>query len=325
MSSGVIAGIVVASVVFVLLVVFFVLLPKKYYFSAMFSGAFISGFTLIAMKTRKVDLEDVVSAYIFAKKQKMKILLAELESISVSGGKARRVVEGMNAAKLAKISIDLPFAKAVDVSGLNVLQLVHECVQPKVIELPLTTAVTMDNYEINAKVSLSLKVNLKTYLNGVTDETISARGIEAVVTKIANTEKASTLIAHPEYLDKAIFEAGIDENSKYELVSADVIHIDLGKNRGIDVENAQMEKDHRLSMQKLEERKQEAVAVEQEMKARAEEMRAKAAAQEAEVPKAIIKAIEEGKMQDVVDYYKIQNLMADTELKRNTLKDKKED
>ena len=69
----------------------------------------------------------------------------------------------------------------------------------------------------------------------------------------------------------------------------------------------------------------EAVAVEQEMKARAEEMRAKTVANEAEVPKALIKAIEEGKINDLTDYYKLQNLMADTQIKMKSLKTEDEE
>ena len=55
------------------------------------------------------------------------------------------------------------------------------------------------------------------------------------------------------------------------------------------------------------------------MKAKAEEMRAKLVANEAEVPKTIVKAIEEGKIKDVVDYYKLQNLQADTEMRRHMI------
>jgi uncharacterized protein YqfA (UPF0365 family) len=48
-------------------------------------------------------------------------------------------------------------------------------------------------------------------------------------------------------------------------------------------------------------------------------MKAKAVAEEAEVPKAIVEAIKEGKMKDVVDFYKLQNLQADTEMRRHLI------
>ena len=325
MGTGEITAIVFASVVFALMVAYILLVPQKFFFKALFAGAYISSWTLLAMKSRKINLDDVVSAYIISKKTKLGITLHDFELISIGGGSATNVATGLNTAKLAKIGIDLKFATAVDVAGLGIMQVVSECVKPKVIELPLVTATTMDLHEINVKVSLSLKINLKNYLNGVTDETISARGVEAVVTKIANTTRAQDLIAHPEFLDKAIFDAGIDENAKYELVSADVIHIDLGKDKGAEMEKDRMEKDHLASMRRLEQRKAEALAVQEEMKARAEEMNAKTAANNAEVPKALKKAIEDGKIKDITEYYKLQNLMTDTQVKMNMLGKKNEE
>lgn len=320
MGTGEIVAIVFASVVFALLCIFFLMLPKKYYYSAMFSGVYISAFRLLGMKTRKVNLEDVVSAYVLAKKSKMNLTLMDLETISLSGGSALRVVKGLSIAKIAKINITLDFAKSVDVSGIDIMQVVRECINPRVIELPLITASAKDYLEVNVKLSLSLKVNLKNFLYGVGYDTVAARGVEAVVTKIANTEKADTLVAHPELLDKAVFDAGIDSGAKYELISADVIHIDLGQDKRIGLEKQSMEQEHLMSMYKLEQRKAEAEAVEKEMKARAEELRAQAAEEEVELQRAVREAVDEGKIKDVVDLYKLQNLQVDTEIKRQQMK-----
>lgn len=323
MSGGVIAAIVVASVLFIFLLVIFVLMPKKAYFMAIFSCAYVSAFKLISMKLRKQDYIEIVKAYILAKKSKLKISTYQLELISSSGGHPLNIVEGLNAAKSASLDIDLDFARAVDIAGINFLEVVKECVNPKVIEIPLISGVAQDNQEINVKISLTLKTKLSNFLTGVNIDTVSARAVEAVVTKIANTEKASNLLSKPQLLDKAIFDAGIDDDSKYELVSADVIHIDLGVNKALIAEKELIEKQRIISANQLEHRRLTAVAVEQEMKAKAEEMRAKTIANEAEVPKAIIKAIEEGKIKDVIDYYKLENLQADTEMRRKLL-DKKD-
>ena len=60
-----------------------------------------------------------------------------------------------------------------------------------------------------------------------------------------------------------------------------------------------------------------AVAKEQEMRVKTQEMNAIKIAAEAEVPKAMAKAFEEGKI-GVMDYYKMQNVVADTKM-RNSL------
>ncbi len=57
-----------------------------------------------------------------------------------------------------------------------------------------------------------------------------------------------------------------------------------------------------------------AVAREQEMKAQVIEMRSKVVAAEAEVPLAIAEALRAGRL-GVMDYYQMQNVMADTQMR----------
>ncbi|MBP3619978.1 MAG: flotillin-like FloA family protein [Clostridia bacterium] len=316
MSVGAIVAIVLAGLVFLTFLIVFLLLPKKVYFSAMFSGVYVSLFKLIGMKMRKLDLEAIVGAYILAKKSHIGLGLYDFEIVATSGGHPKKIVEGLIAGKNAKLDIDFEFAKAIDIAGMDILAVVRECVNPKVIEIPLISSVAQDKREVNVKISLTLKTVLSNFLRGVTEDTISARAVEAVVTKISNTERASFLVAKPQLLDKAIFDAQIDSDSKYELVSADVIHIDLGNDRGLATEKEQIEKNRMISANQLEHRRLMALAVEQEMKAKAEEKKLEIIENEAEIPRAMAQAIKEGKIKDVVDYYKLQNLQADTEMRR---------
>ena len=59
-----------------------------------------------------------------------------------------------------------------------------------------------------------------------------------------------------------------------------------------------------------------AVAAEQEMIAKAQEARAKVILAEAEVPKAMAGAFKEGNL-GILDYYKFQNIQADTEMRES--------
>jgi len=136
---------------------------------------------------------------------------------------------------------------------------------------------------------------------------------------------ASSLTARPELLDKAIFDADIDADAKYTLVSADVIHIDLGNDRGFYNEKQLLEKEHIISTNKLEQRRLLALAQEQEAKAKVEEAKLKVVEEEAEVPRALAEAIREGKIKDVVDFHKLQNLQADTEMRKLMAKNYKND
>jgi uncharacterized protein YqfA (UPF0365 family) len=57
-----------------------------------------------------------------------------------------------------------------------------------------------------------------------------------------------------------------------------------------------------------------AVAHEQEMRASVQEMRAKVVEAEADVPRALAAALKEGNM-GVMDYYNLQNVVADTQMR----------
>ncbi|OPZ89832.1 MAG: SigmaW regulon antibacterial [Firmicutes bacterium ADurb.Bin419] len=67
-----------------------------------------------------------------------------------------------------------------------------------------------------------------------------------------------------------------------------------------------------------------AVAKEQEMKAMVQEMRAKVVEAESEVPKAMATALREGKL-GVMDYYNMQNVIADTQMRDSISKAGKAD
>ena len=59
-----------------------------------------------------------------------------------------------------------------------------------------------------------------------------------------------------------------------------------------------------------------AQAAEQEMKAKVQEMKAHVVEAEAEIPLAMAQALRDGKI-GVMDYYNLQNLQADTEMRKN--------
>ena len=61
-------------------------------------------------------------------------------------------------------------------------------------------------------------------------------------------------------------------------------------------------------------RRAAAVALEQEMKAKVEEMQAKVVEAEAEVPLAMAEAFRSGNL-GVMDYYKMNNVKADTDMR----------
>ena len=78
---------------------------------------------------------------------------------------------------------------------------------------------------------------------------------------------------------------------------------------GANLQSLQEEADNKIARAKAEERRAMAVALEQEM-------RAAVVQAEAEIPRAMAQALREGHI-GVVDYYKLQNVLADTEMKKS--------
>ncbi len=106
-----------------------------------------------------------------------------------------------------------------------------------------------------------------------------------------------------------VLEKGLDSGTAFEIISIDVADIDVGRNIGANLQSMQAEADNKIAQARAEERRAMAVALEQEM-------RASVVQAEAEVPKAMAEALRSGNI-GVLDYYRLQNVMADTEMKQN--------
>jgi uncharacterized protein YqfA (UPF0365 family) len=72
--------------------------------------------------------------------------------------------------------------------------------------------------------------------------------------------------------------------------------------------------DKNIAQAKAEERRAMAVAQEQEMIAKAQEAKAKVIEAEAQIPLAIAEAFREGNL-GLMDYYKLENIKADTKMR----------
>lgn len=121
----------------------------------------------------------------------------------------------------------------------------------------------------------------------------------------ANSHKE--VLENPDDISKRVLSKGLDSGTAFEILSIDIADIDVGRNIGAQLQSLQAEADKNIAQAKAEERRAMAVAKEQEMRAYVVEA-------EAEVPKALAYALREGKM-SVMDYYELQNLKADTEMR----------
>ena len=104
-----------------------------------------------------------------------------------------------------------------------------------------------------------------------------------------------------------------------EILSIDIADIDVGKNIGAQLQMDQAQADKNIAQATAEERRAMAIATEQEMKAKAQEAKAKVIEAEALVPQAMAEAFRSGNL-GIMDYYKMKNIQADTEMRENIAK-----
>ena len=292
------------------------LLPVATWFRALVSGARVSMARLIGMRLRKNKMKMIVEAYISAKKAGLEIDIDSLETHAMAGGDVNKVVFALISAHSANITLSLDTAKAIDLAGRDVFNAVKVSVNPKVIETPIIAAIAKDGIELRVKARVTVRANIARLIGGAGEETIIARVGEGIVTTVGSAQTHKEVLENPDRISKTVLSKGLDAGTAFEILSIDIADVDVGRNMGAQLQMDQAEADKRIAEAKAEERRAMAVALEQEMKAKTQEAKALVIEAEAEVPKAMSEALKNGKM-GVMDYYNMQNVVADTNMRNN--------
>lgn len=315
---------IIIAVVFLLAIVLFcVLVPVRVWLKALFSGVHVSARALSGLKLRKIKPEIIVEEYIYAKKAGIDVALEELATHFISGGNVRRVVDALIATKNVSLDLSVDTAKAIDLTGVNVGEIVHESITPKEISVPETSTFSPDGVEVKATLSLTLKTDLGKFLGGAKESTIVSRATEAVLCLISAT-KSSEIFANPDLISQFVEARHIDENTAFILLSVDLVKLEKGRDLVREQQERNRERQNQLALLAAEEEKALVQLEQERLRAKAEEENLKRAQLESEVPKALLKAFEKGKM-EVMDYYKMQNIIADTNMRKALFDQTKEE
>ena len=313
------AFIVAVAIIFIVLSIILSFVPVGLWITAFFSGVKIGIFTLVGMRFRRVQPSRIVNPMIKATKAGLDLDIDNLEGHYLAGGDVNSVVNALIAAQRAEINLEFERAAAIDLAGRNVLEAVRVSVNPKVIETPKISAVAKDGIEVMVKARVTVRANIERLVGGAGEETIIARVGEGIVTTVGSSVSHKDVLENPDLISRTVLEKGLDAGTAFEILSIDIADIDVGRNIGAELQTDQAEADKRIAQAKAEERRAMAVAKEQEMKASVEEMKAKVVEAEAEVPRAMATALREGKI-GVMDYYKLQNILADTGMRESIAK-----
>ena len=300
-------------------VVFFRYVPIGLWIRARASGVPLTIGMLIGMRLRKISPVRLVNALITASKAGLNITMNQLEKHVLAGGNIERVIKAQISAQQAGLPLQFEQACAIDLAGRDVLQAVQMSVNPKIIETPPVSAMAIDGIELRVKAQVTIRTNIQQLVGGAGEETIIARVGEGIVTTIGSSATHKAVLENPDLISRTVLEKGLDAGTAYEILSIDIADVDVGRNIGAQLQMDQAEADRRIAQAKAEERRAMAVAHEQEMKASVQEMRAKVVQAEAEIPLAIAEALRTGKL-GVMDYYQLQNIMADTSMREGISK-----
>ncbi len=307
MDPGILTLIIIVGLVFVLLLFFLYFVPVGLWITAIFSGVRVGLGTLIGMRLRKVNPGDIVRPYISASKAGLPLDVGQMEAHHLAGGNVGRVVQALISADRANIDLPWKRATAIDLAGRDVLEAVQVSVNPKVIETPRVAAVARNGIQVIAVARVTVRANIDRLVGGAGEETIIARVGEGTVSSIGSAETHKVVLENPDQISRYVLERGLDAGTAFEILSIDIADVDVGRNIGAELQTDQAEADKKIAQARAEERRAMAVAQEQEMRARVVEA-------EAQVPLALAEAFRNGRL-GVMDYYKMENLQSDTEMR----------
>ncbi len=323
------------------------------YIQALSSGVHIGIFSLFAMTLRKVNPGVIVNSMIMSHKANVKLdrefleshylargnvpvltqalITSEQAGIKIrpealgahllAGGDVKHVVRALIAARKAHIDLSFDMACSIDLAGRDIVEAVNTSVDPRVIDCPRAAgdkltldAVAQDGIQLKAKARVTVRTCIERLVGGATDETIIARVGEGIVSAIGSSQSYTSVLENPDRISKAVLAKGLDAGTAFEILSIDIADVDVGNNVGakLDIERANARK--QVAQADAEKRAAEARAAQAEQEARISEMRAKVVEAEAQIPMAMAEAFRSGNL-GIMDYYKMQNIKADTQMR----------
>jgi uncharacterized protein YqfA (UPF0365 family) len=301
------------------IILFFIVMyyvPVGLWFTAIISGVKVSILDLILMRIRKVPPSVIINASITATKAGLHLTTSELETHYLAGGDVPNVIRALISAEKANISLSFKQATAINLAGRDVFEAVQISVNPKVITTPKVAAVAVDGIQLIAIARVTVRASIAQLVGGAGEDTILARVGEGIVTSIGSAKSHKEVLANPDKISKLVLSRGLDAGTAFEILSIDIADVDVGANIGAKLQTDQAAADLKVAEARAEERRAMAVALEQEMIAKAQEAKANVIQAEAEIPKAIAEAFVKGNL-GVMDYYKMQNIQADTDMRQS--------
>lgn len=312
------------AIIFIVAIIAIIILSILGRFISLWFQTFVSGttiplFNIIGMSLRKIPPRVIVNARINLFKAGLKqISVADLETHYLAGGHVQNVAEALIAADKANIPLDWRRATAIDLAGRDLKAAVQTSVIPRVIDCPshggFITGVAKDGIQLNCRARVTVRTNIIQLVGGAGEETIIARVGEGIVSAIGGSDTHKQVLESPQKISKLVLDKGLDSSTAFQILSIDIVEINIGENIGAKLRADQAESDIRIAKAEAEKRRTMAVAVEQENSAKVKDMEAKLVEAQASVPLAMAEAFKKGQL-GIMDYQRIQNIQSDTDMR----------
>lgn len=306
---------IIGAIAIIALIMFFVIVPIKAYFTALISKAHVSISKLISLKNCKINPMLLVEANILAKRLGVEIKINEIESVLLSGGNVKEMLQAMKLAKDASIALPFSLASALEIKTKKSLEIVKSAIESISQNITQIKAITKDNIELIVDINLTLKIQLTKYLYGLSVDKIKGFVTEHVIKKIPLYEK-DQIMTNPQIILEGLDNSQACSNTAYILYESRVSNISTGRNFAIDMEVKRAEKERVFAQMQADRIKNAEEIKEIRSRTKTEEKKTSLLEAESQVPLAISQAIKEGRF-SVMDYYKLMNLQADTALRRS--------
>ena len=231
-------------------------------------------------------------------------LMVDIERIQchiLAGGDIISVVEASISSNRSKLPFGFDDLCKIDLAGRDVTQAVESYVNPVTILCPghdsghkYMVGITNDGIRLGVQVRVTVRADMNKIIGGAGEKTVKARVGEGVISALGGEKSHKSILEHPEIISKKIQNKGLLAGTAYELVSVDILEIEVLDNIGAQLISEQSQADKLTAEAMSEAKKAEAIAVNQEMKARKKEMQSQVILSKSSLPSAMASALNEG-------------------------------
>lgn len=231
------------------------------WFRGWVSGANVRFLSLIGMSLRRVQPAAVVDARIMCRQAGLLLdadhglSTEEMEAHLLAGGDIRGVVQALIAARSAGLQLSAGHAMLIDLAGRSVLAAVRTSITPQVIDCPdsihlgsqLLMGMAKDGVLLGVRVRVTVRSNLTALVGGATEQTIIARVGHGIISAIGSVATYGELLTAPHLISKRVLDRGLDANTAFEIISLDVVNLEVLENVGARLLLAEAEAQTRMA------------------------------------------------------------------------------